>query len=152
MATIEQLIKQPKFKDEKQKAIVSIIYTSCLLESFHKEFFAKFGITTQQYNALRILRGQFPKPSKVSLIRERMLDKMSDTSRMVERLRKVGLVQRVESETDRRAVDVLITQKGLEVLALIEKQEKELYKPTDKLTNAEAVQLSALMEKVINNI
>ena len=152
MPTIEQLIKQTKFKDEKHKAIVSIIYTSNLLENFHEDFFSRFGITTQQFNALRILRGQFPNPSKVSLIRERMLDKISDTSRIVERLRKAGFVQRVVSANDRRAVDVLITQKGLDVLLRVEQCEKELFKPTSKLTNAEAEQLSALMEKVMNSI
>lgn len=152
MYSIEQLIKQTKFKDEKHKAIVSVIYTSNLLANFHEDFFARFGITTQQFNALRILRGQFPNPSKVSLIRERMLDKMSDTSRIVERLRKAGFVQRVVSPKDRRSVDVLITPKGMGVLLEIEKNEKDLFKPTSKFTDAEAVQLSALMEKLLNGI
>lgn len=152
MHTIEELIKQAKFKDEKHKAIVSVIYASNLLANFHEDFFRRFQITTQQFNALRILRGQYPNPSKVSLVRERMLDKMSDASRIVERLRKRGLVQRVVSATDRRSVDILITQKGMNVLLEIEKNEKDLFKPTAKFTDAEAHQLSTLMEKLLNGI
>lgn len=152
MPTIEESIKQTKFKDEKHKATISVIYTSGLLANFHQDFFSQYGITTQQYNVLRILRGQFPNPSKISLIRERMLDKMSDASRMVERLRKGGYVQRIVSPADRRAVDVLITQKGLDVLTAIEKNEKQLFKPIAHFTEAEAKQLSQLMEKMLSGI
>ena len=117
MPSIETLIKQSKFRDEKHKAIISVLYTANALNNFHENYFSKYELTSQQYNALRILRGQHPKPATVNLIRERMMDKMSDASRIVERLRKAGFVERVASKRDRRAVDVLITQKGLDVLA-----------------------------------
>ena len=117
MPSIETLIKQSKFRDEKHKAIISVLYTANALNNFHENYFKKYELTSQQYNALRILRGQHPKPATVNLIRERMMDKMSDASRIVERLRKAGFVERVASKRDRRAVDVLITQKGLDVLA-----------------------------------
>src|SRR4051812_7183464 len=117
MPTIEQLIKQPKFHDEKHKAVISLTYSSGLLDNFWQEFFGKFNLTSQQYNVLRILRGQYPKPASVNLIRDRMMDKMSDVSRLVERLRKGDFVERTVRKEDRRAVDVMITQKGLDVLA-----------------------------------
>ncbi|HRG90614.1 MAG TPA: helix-turn-helix domain-containing protein, partial [Chitinophagales bacterium] len=93
MPSIEELIKQTKFRDEKHKAIISILYTANLLNNFHEDYFKQFDLTSQQYNALRILRGQHPNPATVNLIRERMMDKMSDASRIVERLRKAGFVE-----------------------------------------------------------
>ncbi|HWB62291.1 MAG TPA: MarR family transcriptional regulator [Chitinophagales bacterium] len=152
MITIEQLIKQPKFKCEGNRAVVSILYASGLINSYFESVFKKFDITLQQFNALRILRGQYPKPCTVNLIRDRMLDKMSDASRIVERLRKAGLVERTTSKTDRRAVDVLITQKGLSLLSEIDKMEKELTLPHSKLTEAEAKQLNNLIEKVFDSL
>jgi MarR family multiple gene transcriptional regulator MgrA len=150
MPSIEQLIKQDKFKDEKHKAVISIIYTANLLFDFHSEFFSRFNLTSQQYNVLRILRGQYPSPATIYLIRERMMDKMSDASRIVERLRKAGFVERVVRKEDRRAVDVMITQKGLDVLAHIDTLEEKDHKPTKLLTQDEAKQLSELVGKVID--
>jgi DNA-binding MarR family transcriptional regulator len=150
MPTIEQLIKQPKFTDEKHKAVISLTYSAGLLSGFWEEFFGRFNLTSQQYNVLRILRGQFPKPASVILIRERMMDKMSDVSRLVERLRKNGFVERTVRKDDRRAVDVVITQKGLDVLAHIDTLEEKDHKPTKYLTKEEAKKLSELLGKVIN--
>ena len=150
MATIEQLIKQPKFKDEKHKAVISLTYSAGLLSSFWEEFFGRFNLTSQQYNVLRILRGQHPSPASVFMIRERMMDKMSDASRLVERLRKAGFVERTVRKNDRRAVDVIITQKGLDVLQMIDSIEEKDHKPTKYLTDEEAGKLSELLGKVIN--
>lgn len=149
MSTIENLIKQSKFRDEKHKAIISVLYTANLLNGFHEEYFKKFDLTSQQYNALRILRGQHPNPATVNLIRERMMDKMSDASRIVERLRKAGFVERVVSKKDRRAVDVIITQKGLDVMAAIDANDSKIDKPTSKLTQDEAAELSRLLGKML---
>lgn len=149
MPSIEELIKQTKFRDEKHKAIISILYTANLLNNFHEDYFKQFDLTSQQYNALRILRGQHPNPATVNLIRERMMDKMSDASRIVERLRKAGFVERVVSKKDRRAVDVLITQKGLDVLALIDARDEKTDKPTSHLSQEEAAELNRLLGKVL---
>ena len=149
MPSIEELIKQTKFRDEKHKAIISILYTANLLNNFHEDYFKQFDLTSQQYNALRILRGQHPNPATVNLIRERMMDKMSDASRIVERLRKAGFVERVVSKKDRRAVDVLITQKGLDVLALIDARDEKTDKPTLHLSQEEAAELNRLLGKVL---
>ncbi len=150
MPSIEQLIKQTKFRDEKHKAIISVLYTANVLNSFHENFFCQYKLTSQQYNALRILRGQHPKPATVNLIRERMMDKMSDASRIVERLRKAGFVERVVNKLDRRAVDVQITQKGLDVLAEIDAHEEKTDIPTKYLTQKEAKELSRLIGKMID--
>ena len=150
MPAIEQLIKQDKFRDEKHKALISIVYTANALYTFHEKYFSEYNLTSQQYNALRILRGQHPKPVTVNLIRERMMDKMSDASRIVERLRKAGFAERVVNKKDRRAVDVLITQKGLDVLAEIDKHEEKTDKPTKLLTQEEAKELSRLLGKMID--
>ena len=150
MPSIEQLIKQTKFRDEKHKAIISVLYTANALNSFHEKFFSQYKLTSQQYNALRILRGQHPKPATVNLIRERMMDKMSDASRIVERLRKAGFVERVVNKLDRRAVDVQITQKGLDVLAEIDAHEEKTDIPTKFLTQKEAKELSRLIGKMID--
>lgn len=149
MPSIEELIKQTKFRDEKHKAIISILYTANLLNNFHEDYFRQFELTSQQYNALRILRGQHPNPATVNLIRERMMDKMSDASRIVERLRKAGFVERVVSKKDRRAVDVLITQKGLDVLALIDARDEKTDKPARYLSQDEAAELNRLLGKVL---
>ena len=150
MPTIEQLIKQNKFQNEKHRALISIIYANNLVNRFYEEILGKFDLTLQQYNVMRILRGQYPTPSTVNLIRERMLDRMSDTSRIVERLRKTGLVERVKSQKDRRAVDIVITKKGLEILAKIDAHEEDWIKPALKLSEKDAVQLNGYLEKIFD--
>ena len=148
MPTLEELIKQSRFRNERQKAIVSIIYANNLINSHFEEIFKKFDLTLQQYNALRILRGQYPTPCTINLIRERMLDKMSDASRIVERLRKAGLAERLTSQKDRRAVDVLITQKGLGLLEQLDHLQDEMDKPAIYLSDTEAQQLSTIIQKI----
>ena len=88
MGTIEDIIKQKKFTDEYQKALIGVSSLASMLEYTQLKFFKQFEITPQQYNVLRILRGQYPKPAMVSLVKERMIDQNSDASRIVERLRK----------------------------------------------------------------
>mgnify|MGYP006155754493 FL=1 len=152
MPTIEELIKQPKFRNEKHKATVSVLYVHNLITNYFEEYLGKYGLTLQQFNVLRILRGQQPNPSTINLIRERMLDKMSDASRIVERLRKAELVDRLQSKEDRRAVDVVITAKGLRVLSEIDKNSAQLDRPFEKLSEQEAAQLSKLIEKVFDTL
>lgn len=150
MATLEEKLKQSRFRSERHKVIASILFTSNVLRAYFEEALGKYGITVQQFNVLRILRGQQPNPCTVNLIRERMLDKMSDTSRIVERLRKAGLAERVQSKRDKRAVDVIITPKGLMLLEQIDKAEDKLQSPLNVITETEAKQLNNLLEKVMN--
>jgi DNA-binding MarR family transcriptional regulator len=110
---------QSKFSSEYHKLTVGILYTHGRLVSATNEVLKPYGLTLQQFNILRILRGQMPNPSTVSLLRERMLDKMSDASRLVERLRSKGFIERQISRDDRRQASIVITEKGLETLARI---------------------------------
>ena len=109
---LEQEIKQPKFRNEYHKLAVNVLYTNGWLVNLYSSLFSKHDITSNQYNILRILRGQYPNPVTINLLKERMLDKMSDASRLVERLRRKGFVKRDLSSKDRRCVDVFITEKG----------------------------------------
>ncbi len=108
---LEEEIKQKKFRNEFHKLAVNIIYTHSWLEYNISKFFKKFNITSNQFNILRILRGQYPEPVSINLLKERMLDIMSDASRLVDRLVAKGLVKRTTCVNDRRKVDVIITKK-----------------------------------------
>src|SRR5687768_183537 len=114
-------IQQREFRTEYQKAIINIMYTHNHIVSYMSDVFKGYDITRQQYNVLRILRGQYPGHASVNVIKDRMLDKMSDTSRIVERLRLKGLINREDCKNDKRAVEVTITQKGLQLLDVMDK-------------------------------
>ena len=120
--SIEKDIQQSKFRNEYHKTVVNLIFTYNWITEKTKQFFEKGDITSQQYNILRILRGA-GKPLSTLQIRQRMLDKMSDTSRIVDRLVKKELVQKVICKTDRRLVDVTITDTGLQLLDKLEEVE-----------------------------
>ena len=145
---LESEIAQRKFQNERHKITVNIIYTYGWLNTLHSAIFKDHGITTQQYNVLRILRGQSPHPTTIKLIRERMLDKMSDASRIVEKLRQKGLAARHISEHDKRHVDVFITKKGLKVLQALDKRQKEFENHSAKLSLKEVQQLNLLLDKM----
>ena len=137
-----------KFNSEHQKATVNILYTSNRLYEVHSNSLKKFGLTPEQYNILRILRGQHPKPATVNLLIERMLNKMSNASRLVDKLVLKKMVIRKTCKEDRRAVDVLITQKGLDLLLMLEKAEVVWLKEISVLSNAEAKELNRLLDKI----
>ena len=112
------------------------------------DLFKKHDVTRQQYNVLRILRGQLPGSASVNLIRDRMLDKMSDASRIVERLRIRDFVTREYSENDKRRVDVKITDKGIELLALMQTEVDCFDDLVSSLSEDETRQLNALLDKL----
>lgn len=145
---IDTAIKQKKFRSEFEKMVVNILYTASWIELNNTKFFKQFGITHQQYNILRILRGQYPNPATVNLLINRMLDKMSNASRLVDKLILKGMVQRTTCENDRRKVDVLITQQGLDVLKKIEEipEYKKLFSST--LSSSEAKIINELLDKL----
>lgn len=141
-------IKQSKFKNEYQKLAINILYTSSWLNTKHSALLKPYGISSQQFNILRILRGQFPKPATVNLLIDRMLDKSSNASRLVEKLRQKKLVERATCPEDRRAVNVIITEKGLELLNQLDKEEGNLHKEMGHITEKEAGQLNNLLDKL----
>lgn len=116
MGILEDIKQSKDFKNPYEKLIVNVLYTSSWLLDQQNRFFKEHGITSPQYNVLRILRGQYPEPCTVNTIIDRMLDKMSNASRIVDRLEVKELVARTVCESDRRAKDVVITEKGLKVL------------------------------------
>jgi DNA-binding MarR family transcriptional regulator len=146
--SIEKDIKQSNFKSPYSKAVVNIVYTSSWLASLQMDVFKPFDLTLPQYNVLRILRGQYPKPITVIAIIERMLDKMSNASRLVDKLLVKELVMRQICPDDRRAVDVVITQKGLDLLAELDVLQNKWEKQLHGLSEEEALQLSDLLDKM----
>lgn len=146
---LEEEIKQnKKFKSEYHKLAVNIIYTHGWLINNQSSFLKKIGITGAQYNILRILRGQYPNPASINLLKERMLDKMPDASRLVERLKQKGLVEREICKDDRRKVEVKITQKGLKLLHDTDKYEDRFDQLFKELKPSEAKTLNELLDKL----
>ncbi|MES2139086.1 MAG: MarR family transcriptional regulator [Bacteroidota bacterium] len=142
-------IKQTKFKNEYQKMLINILFTSGWLTSKHACNLKPYGISSQQYNILRILRGQHPKPATVNLLIDRMLDKNSNASRLVEKLRLKKLVERAICADDRRAVNVAITKKGLDLLIELDViEESFINNELKKLSEEEAEQINLLLDKL----
>lgn len=145
--SLEKDISQSSFRNDFQKGIINIIYTYNWMNEKMKKVFDKEGITGQQYNILRILRGA-GKPISTLQIRERMLDKMSDTSRIVDRLVLKGLAQKTICKNDKRLVDVSISIKGKKLLEKIDQFEKEMDDILGNLSTAEAKTLNKLLDKI----
>jgi DNA-binding MarR family transcriptional regulator len=132
----------------KQKSMVNLIFTYHWVVEKIKNLLSAEDITLQQYNILRILRGSFPAPLSTLQIRDRMLDKMSDTSRIVDRLVVKGLVQKNTSKTDKRLVDVMITDEGRELLAKLDLHNDELDNIVTSLSENEMNSLNNLLDKL----
>jgi DNA-binding MarR family transcriptional regulator len=145
---LEDEILQKHFRNEYHKAAVNVIFSYNWLVDYQVKLFKPYGITMQQYNILRILRGQQPNPATIKLIKERMLDKMSDASRIVEKLRLKGLVDRNICPNDRRNVDVCITEKGLGLLSQLDKYDDEIDAKLSTLKKEEITQLNDLLDKL----
>jgi len=145
---LEEEIKQKSFRTEFHKLAVNMIYTGNWVGANSSEQLKQHKLTLQQYNLLRILRGQYPNPATVNLLIERMLDKMSNASRIVDRLLAKKLVERKTRPDDRRCVDVIITQKGLQLLEKIDTLEKEWNNQFKNLNIKEAKELNRLLDKL----
>ncbi len=145
---IEKEIKQNKFKDEIHKLIVNQLFTGKWITNLIAKQLKPFGITNQQYNVLRILRGQGNNYISVNAISERMIDKMSNVSRLIDKLADKNLVERKVNKNDRRQADIGINQKGLDLVKAIEKTEDDLKSNFHTLTEGEAKQLNGLLDKL----
>lgn len=144
---IEKDIQQQTFRNEFQKAAVNIIFSAGWLNERIRQFLETEDITPQQYNILRILRGS-KTPLSTLQIRERMLDKMSDTSRIVERLQKKNLVEKKTCPADKRLVDVVISKKGSALLEKLDKRNGELDGLLQSLSAEDAQTLNTLLDKM----
>lgn len=145
--SLEKDINQKLFRNEYQKGIINLIYTYNWMNEKMKKVFDKEDITSQQYNILRILRGA-GKPISTLQIRDRMLDKMSDTSRIVDRLVLKGLAQKTVCKNDKRLVDVSISVKGKILLEKIDQYEKDMDAIFGNLSESEAKTLNKLFDKI----
>jgi len=113
---LTEAIKQKRFKTEMEKAVVNILFTSSWLNYQQSAVFKEFGITMKQFNILRILKGQYPKAATVNLLIDRMIDKSSNASRIVDKLVEKGLVERTSCPEDRRRGDIIISDSGMKIV------------------------------------
>jgi DNA-binding MarR family transcriptional regulator len=143
---IEEEIKQQKFKTPLQKAVLNLLYTTSWMQGKQKDIFKTFGITLQQFNILRILRGQHPNSTSATEIKSRMLDKNSDVSRLLDRLLAKKVITKRVSSNDKRAADVNLTEEGLELLKAIDKKQHQIDSVL-LLSDDEALMLSDLLDK-----
>ncbi len=138
-----------RFRNEYHKGLINLTYTTRILGYRFLQELKKHEITEQQYNVLRILRGfRVEAPLSIGFIKERMLDKDSDVSRLVDRLYISGLLIRYEDKIDRRKRSVEITQKGLDLLTNMLETELEFDKSLKNLTVEEVEQLNYLLDKI----
>ncbi|MFT2007556.1 MarR family winged helix-turn-helix transcriptional regulator [Pontibacter sp. 13R65] len=140
------------FRNERQKGCINIVYTSSLVFNTYEIFFKHYELTFQQYNILRILRDEFPDPVSTSVLRERMLDKMSDVSRLVSRLKNKELVSVTPNPIDKRLVNILISEKGLALLKRIDEKIVHMDGMLLELDEQEAQTLNALLDKVRSSV
>uniref|UniRef100_UPI0040471B84 MarR family winged helix-turn-helix transcriptional regulator n=1 Tax=Algoriphagus sp. TaxID=1872435 RepID=UPI0040471B84 len=148
MGKIEEAIKQSEFKDSYNKVVVNLLYTHSYLVNFQTAVLKPMDLSPEQYNVLRILRGHQGKPATIAAIQERMLNTMSNASRLVDKLKIKGLVKREECLENRRKVDVLITDKGLQLLESLEPQIATANKKTVQLEENEVAHLNNLLDKL----
>lgn len=144
MGDISKDIKS-KFPNNKVKALINIKYTANWLSSNENDFFKPYGISPQQFNILRILRGA-DEPIKVQVIKDRMIERAPNATRLMDKLCEKELIERLSCDHDRRVVFIKISKKGLTLLTKIDKSLKLDF--LDKLTEEEAVQLSDLLDKL----
>ena len=146
--SLESEIKQTRpFQSESEKCIVNIIYTNNLITIFQNKIVRDFDISIEQYNVLRILKGRNGTPITINGIIDRMLDKMSNASRLVDKLYYKGLVERKQKENNRRACDVTITPAGEEVLKAVSRSMAERAEGDFGMDTAELQQLNDLLDK-----
>ena len=144
---IEDEIKTTKFRNPFHKMAVNLLFTASWLEERNRQYFKPYEVTPQQFNLLRILRGQHPSKISVAEIKSRMIDKNSDTSRLVSRLLSKKMIEKEQSSKDKRAADIRITEEGLRLLKRIDTNMDQTDAGLFKLTCDEAIQLSLLLDK-----
>ena len=146
--TIGEAIQQRKFNTEHEKAIINILYTGSWLDTLTIQRLKKHSISPQQFNVLRILRGSHPGKLMLAEIANRMIDKNSNATRLVEKLRVKGFVKRELCESNRRQVDIEITKKGLDLLLEIDSETDSWLGQFKNVTKAEMTELNRLLDKL----
>jgi DNA-binding MarR family transcriptional regulator len=144
---LEQEIRQEKFGNEYEKAIVNVLFTSSWLYNLNSARLKPYGITPEQFNVLRILRGSAPKPLMLADISGRMIDKNSNATRLVEKLRQKGFLKREICDNNRRQVDISITEKGLVLLKKLDQDSEVFLTGMKSITKSEAMELNRILDK-----
>ncbi|WP_066758077.1 MarR family winged helix-turn-helix transcriptional regulator [Crocinitomix algicola] len=139
---------QSKFKSDYHKLIVNLHFTYSRITEPLQQLLKQHNITSTQYNVLRILRGQKQVPASIGLIKERMIERNSDVSRVIDRLLKKNLIERKENKLDRRQRDVIINEDGLELLALIDETDYDFVKAFDHISLEEVKLMNDLLDKI----
>ncbi len=146
---IEDEIKQKSFQDEYTKVHVNILYSASWLTALSAKMLKSYGISLQQFNILRILRGMQPRPGSIKTLTERMIDKSSNASRLVDKLIAKNLVIKAKCSEDNRRAEVLISEEGLRLLEQASKKMDDLNAGfAENLSPKEAHQLNALLDKL----
>ncbi len=140
-------VPQKKYRNHSQRVMLNILYTSNWMSERIKAVLDPEGVTMQQFNIMRIIRGA-QKPLSLIQIKESLLDKMSDTSRVVDRLIIKGLVEKSQSEADRRVLEITLTKKGLKVLDDIDKRDADLDGIVNGITDEESLELCRILDKI----
>jgi DNA-binding MarR family transcriptional regulator len=147
---IKEDIKQSKFESNKVMAMVNVYYTANWLRDKGLPIYKKYGILSQHYNVLRILRGKYPKTACPGDIKDVMLDRGRDLTRLVDKLVKLGYVSRQLCEHNRRKMEIVITQAGLDIIDKISEESAVIFEDLN-INETEAEQLSALLDKFRNS-
>ncbi len=145
---LENDIKQEKFVSEYQKAAINILFTGSWLYNINAGFLKQYGITPEQFNVLRILRGQHPKAMMLANVTCRMIDKSSNATRLVEKLRQKGMVKREICEGNRRQVDISITEKGIALLKKLDSEGPGWLETLKNISKADARELNRILDKL----
>jgi DNA-binding MarR family transcriptional regulator len=145
---IEQAIHTSRFSGEDHKLAINLMFTGSWFDALASKHFNQFGITTQQHNVLRILRGSHPNTLNVGTLQSRMVDKSSNVTRLVLKLREKGYVVQTTNANNRRVQEIRITPLGLELVAQIETQQHEILAHVNHLTPEEQTLLNLLLDKL----
>ncbi len=148
MKTIEEEIRQEKFVSYQQKVVLNVLLTANWIRLSQGRIFKQYGISPEQYNVLRIIRGQKGTPIGVNAIQERMLDKNSNASRLVEKLVEKGLIDRKGCPNDRRQVEIFMKEEGLQLLSALDVKVNQWERESALINKEEAEQLNTLLNKL----
>jgi DNA-binding MarR family transcriptional regulator len=145
---LEDEIQQFRFRNVHQKILINLFYTYNVISGRLQNLLRKENLTMQQFNILRILRGQHPEPVSNTAVKERMLDRNSDVTRIIDRMIRDGLVKRSNCESDRRRVDITITEEGLSALARIDEHTDDMDRLGHGLSEGEAQIFNEMLDKL----
>jgi len=148
MSPLEEEVKVAKFRNGRHRLLVNLMYTTNWVTGVMQDVFKSYGITNQQYNILRILRGSNPIPCTIQTLKDRMLDKQPDVSRLVDRLQSKGLLGRTVNPDDRRKMNVVITEAGLDLLSEMDPAVNKFEELFSSLADNEVDSLNTLLDQV----